>query len=71
MLLARLQYKHEGKNMMHIIVYHYSMQQAHMQAFFKGKYLGKPNYVLLVVVMDQCTIEKAPVDRCYLSLDHV
>jgi hypothetical protein len=36
---------------------------------WKVKYLGQPKYVLLVV--EQCTIEKALVDHYNLSLDHV
>jgi len=45
------------------------MQQAPYARIYKIKYLGKPKYVLIVVV-DQWTIEKAMVDHYDLSLDH-
>jgi hypothetical protein len=80
MLLARLQYKHEGNNV-HIIICHYSMEQApnaitarnehHMQAFYKVKYLEKSKYMLRLLLVVQYMIEKALVDRYDLSLDGV
>jgi hypothetical protein len=44
------------------------MQQAPYANIYKIKYLGQPKYVLVV---NQCTIEKALVDYFDLSLDHV
>jgi hypothetical protein len=45
------------------------MQQAPYARTYKIKYLWKPKYVLVVAV-DQCTVEKALVDHYDLSLDH-
>jgi hypothetical protein len=45
------------------------MQQAPYASIYKIKYLGKPKYELVVVV-DQCTTEKALMDYYDLSLDH-
>jgi hypothetical protein len=45
------------------------MQQAPYAKIYKIKYLGKPKYVLVVVV-DQCTMEKALMDYYSPSLDY-
>jgi hypothetical protein len=45
------------------------MQQAPYASIYKIKYLGKPKNVLVVVV-DQCTMEKALMDYYCLSLDY-
>jgi hypothetical protein len=45
------------------------MQQAPYANIYKIKYLRKPKYVL-VVVEDQCIMEKALVDYYSLPLDY-